>query len=326
MSKGCRVKGHPNDIYGPVVDYLESALAHWRPDANQEPRIHYHLGYSRVVSPMMMVHVVELPSTRAPPGSNNDGKSPDKESPVKAITMLENNFEASSSAIELTGPINADNANHPSSSQTSPSQLYYDHHSEVTPPLMISAGNPENNSQSADLTMVTQQMSPGDISDGQPTHSLFPPSSSNTSFLTTNPADSLEHSQQTGSESLSSVPTEVNRRLKAVLLGTEIKGPYSMITSGGGSSTTGSRRSRRSDLATSSDFFRQNRFERKSDYLRNDGGSIHRDRRQYESKVVVALTNQEQDWGRSQSEDENENEVEGYSSDDDDDENGGVAL
>lgn len=99
-SKNCRVQGHPDDIYGPIVNYLEQVLADWRPDAYQEPRIEYHMGYNRV-SPKMMVHVVELPSTRATmvhvvgepsiraaSSSNVNGKSPDKTGTIFPCSTL----------------------------------------------------------------------------------------------------------------------------------------------------------------------------------------------------------------------------------------------
>ncbi|KAI4199472.1 MAG: hypothetical protein LQ350_004613 [Teloschistes chrysophthalmus] len=331
-SKACRAHAHPEDFYGPIVNHLERVLADWRPDVFQEPRIEYHLGFNRV-SPRMMVHVVELPSTRAMSSSNVNGKSPEKKSPVKDNAMLEGKAEASSSADGLSGPINSNQANHPSSGHTSQSRLDENRHHEVTSPLMIAARSPEDSSQSANLTIATQQLPSGEVSEGKSkTHSLFPSSSSNTSFPTTNPSNPAEGSQQTGSEPLS-VPMKINRRLEAKLSGTATEGPFSEISSSWGA--TGSRRSRLADLrsrlsaltalATSSDSLRENRFHRKP-YPRNDGGSTHRDRRQHESKMAVALTNsQDQELSQEQSLEE-EDQFEGFSTDDEEDENGGVAL
>ncbi|KAL8640397.1 MAG: hypothetical protein Q9228_002684 [Teloschistes exilis] len=314
-SKKCSVRADPKNIYGPVLNYLERALALWRPNANQEPRIEYRLRCNSVESPRMMVHVIELPPSRAAYNSITNGKSPDNKSPGKDIAMLENNVEASSSANGITRPVNSNEKTHLSSIDTSPLKLYDDYHFEVTPRLMISAGSPGDTSQPADLPIVTQQMGSCEISEGKTTNSFFPSTSSDTSFLT-NPSDALERSQQMG-EPLS-VPMKIKRRLEAVLSGTETDSPYSGTTSSAWG--TVSRRSKPSDLTASSES-RENRFHRKY-HPRNDGGSTHRDRRQHESQMALALTSQEQELSQDQS--SNENELDEDSTDDDD--SGGVPL
>lgn len=313
-SKKCRVRADPKDIYGPVVNYLERALALWRPNANQEPRIEYRLRWDSTESPRMMVEVIELPPTGAASKRNTNGKSLDNASPSKDIAMLEYNVEASSFTNEVTGPTDSNGTNHAPSTHTSSSQLYDNHHYEITPRLMISAGSPEDSSQPADLPIVTQPMGSCEISEGKTTNSFFPSTSSDTSFLT-NPTDALEWSQQMG-EPLS-VPMKINQRLEAVLSGTETESPYSGNASAW---DTVSRLSKISDLTASSES-RENRFHRKY-HPRNDGGSTHRDRRQHESQMAVALTSQEQELSQDQS--SNENELDEDSTDDD--ESGGVPL
>ncbi|KAI4243154.1 MAG: hypothetical protein LQ352_007097 [Teloschistes flavicans] len=297
------VRAGSNDIFSPIVRYLEGWLACWRPLDNEGPRIEYQLRWDGAESPRMMVQVMEILPGQAASGNIN-GRSSGSASPDNDNAMLENNVAASPPGNEPDVFIDSNETNHPSSNHTSPSQAYKDRHFELNSSLRILNGSPEGNLQQESPSWQKQADSQ-EMSE-EKTLIDFPSTSSNISFPQI-PKDALEWSEQQG-EPLS-VPMIINRRLEAARYGAEVEDPsYSRNAAGGID------RQRLSNQTANSGS-RENLFQKQLN-RRSNGGSPHRGRR-HESKQI---TSQEQESSESR----NENEPEGSSIDDD--ESGGVPL